>query len=384
MIRLHFATMTRSSKRGRRTKALGALGISAIALAAAPLALASPLGWYAGANIGQSRAKIADGEIANNLQAQGFTSSSISNDSQGTGFKLFGGYQFDRYFAVEGGYFNLGDFGYSATTVPAGTSRGRIALQGLNVDAVGILPITRRFSAFGRVGVTYVDARDAFSGTGAAYAPSSNVNRHEINYKYGVGLQYALTHSLALRAEAERYRVKDAIGNNGDVDLISAGLVYHFGGHTRQAARRASSEARQTTYVAPKPSSARPRPVVAAAPVVALGDVYFHYNEATLTHKGKAVLDRNIDMMRRNPHYQFRVAGYTSAAGTTQYNQTLSVERAHAVKEYLIHHGGIARDRLTTIGFGDTRPAQFEATPSDLRSHAAHANMRVLFEITVR
>ncbi len=107
-------------------------------------------------------------------------------------------------------------------------------------------------------------------------------------------------------------------------------------------------------------------------------------NKATLTRKAKAILDRNIEMMRRNPHYKFRVAGYTSAAATTQYNQTLSVNRARAVKDYLIHHGGIAPDRLTTIGFGDKRPAQFEATPSHLRSQAAHANMRVLFEITVR
>jgi len=141
-------------KRGPRAKTLGVLGVSTLAMIATPLALASPLGWYAGANIGQSRAKIADSQIANNLQSQGFTSSSLSNDSQGVGFKLFGGYQFNRNVALEGGYFNLGDFGYSATTVPTGTRSATIMLQGLNIDAVGILPITHRFSAFGLLGVT--------------------------------------------------------------------------------------------------------------------------------------------------------------------------------------------------------------------------------------
>ena len=371
----------------KRVTTWGAFGLGALSVAAGPLAVAQSrmdnLGWYAGANIGQSRSKIADGQIASQLQSQGFTGSSISNDSQGTGFKLFGGYQFDRYFALEGGYFNLGDFGYSATTVPAGTSNGGIRLQGVNMDAVGILPITRRFSAFGRLGVTYVDARDQFSGSGADSAPNTVASKREFNYKYGVGLQYALTHALTMRAEAERYRLKDAIGNSGDVDLVSVGLVYHFGGKngSRSYRRVARSSETRTPYVAARPRAHKAAVVVK---IVTLGDVYFNYNKATLTPKGKAVLDRNIRIMKRNPNDQFRIAGYTSAAGTTAYNQKLSEGRARSVSNYLIHHGGIAPDRLTRIGFGDTRPAEYETTPSDLDSRAAKANMRVLFEITVK
>ncbi|MHB1513458.1 MAG: OmpA family protein [Acidiferrobacter sp.] len=374
-------------KHATRATTWGAFGLGALSVVGGPLAVAhnrvDNLGWYAGANIGQSRAKIADGQIASQLQSQGFTGSSISNDSQGTGFKLFGGYQFDRYFALEGGYFNLGDFGYSATTVPAGTSNGSIKLQGVNMDAVGILPITPRFSAFGRLGVTYVDARDNFSGSGADYAPNTTASKHEFNYKYGIGLQYALTHALTMRAEAERYRVKDAIGNSGDADLVSVGLVYHFGGKNGSHSRRrvARADETQTPYVAARP---RAHKAAAVVKVITLGDVYFNYNKATLTPKGKAVLDRNIQIMKNNPNDQFRIAGYTSAAGTTAYNQELSEGRARSVSNYLIHHGGIAPDRLTRIGFGDTRPAEYEANPSHLNSSAAKANMRVLFEITVK
>ena len=84
-----------------------------------------------------------------------------------------------------------------------------------------------------------------------------------------------------------------------------------------------------------------------------------------------------------NPNIHVRIAGYTSAAGTTQYNQTLSERRARSVRNYLITEGGIAPNRMTTIGFGKTRPARYEATPSDTDSRAAKANMRVLFEIVV-
>jgi Outer membrane protein and related peptidoglycan-associated (lipo)proteins len=62
----------------------------------------------------------------------------------------------------------------------------------------------------------------------------------------------------------------------------------------------------------------------------------------------------------------------------------LSERRAAAVKTYLIDEGGIASDRLDTIGYGETRPAVYEAKPSDLESKAAKANMRVLFEVIVQ
>jgi OOP family OmpA-OmpF porin len=45
--------------------------------------------------------------------------------------------------------------------------------------------------------------------------------KNDTNYKLGLGLQYAVTESFAVRAEAERYRVNDAVGNRGHIDLVS-------------------------------------------------------------------------------------------------------------------------------------------------------------------
>jgi len=188
----------------------------------------SDTGWYGGANIGQSRAKIDNANITSNLLGSGFATSSISNDDRDTGYKLFAGYKYNRNFAVEAGYFDLGQFGFTATTVPAGTLSGRIKLKGVNLDAVGILPINEKFSAFGRIGVSYAEAQDSFSGTGAVKVLNSNPSKREANLKYGGGLQYDFTPSLGMRLEAERYRVNDAVGSKGDVDLVSVGLVYRF------------------------------------------------------------------------------------------------------------------------------------------------------------
>ena len=209
-------------------RASGTLGLAALAVIASPFAVADDSGWYGGLNIGQSRARIADARISAELLAGGLTMTSISEDERDTGYKLYGGYRLHRNFALEGGYFNLGKFGFTADTVPAGTLTGNIKVQGLNLDAVGIWPINEKFSAFGRLGLNYAQARDSFSGTGAVNVTNPSPRKNDTNYKLGLVLQYDFTESFGVRAEAERYRINDAVGNKGDIDLFSVGLIYRF------------------------------------------------------------------------------------------------------------------------------------------------------------
>ena len=117
--------------------------------------------------------------------------------------------------------------------------------------------------------------------------------------------------------------------------------------------------------------------------ILAFEDVHFNFDKATLKPEAQAILKRNIRVLKENPKTQIRIAGYTSASGTEAYNQKLSERRANAVKEYLVQEGVIASDRLSIIGYGETRPAMYEAAPENLYSEAAKANMRVLFEIIV-
>ena len=219
-------------------KVAGHAGLAALAVLASPLALASESGWYGGLNAGRARTSIDDQRITSGLLGSGFATSAIVNDNSATGFKVFGGYQFNRHFALEGGYFDLGRFGYRATTVPTGSLDGTIRLKGLNLDTVGILPLTAKLSAFGRIGINYADARDRFSGSGAVNVLDTAPQKRDTNIKFGLGLQYAVTDVLDLRVEAERYRINDAIGNSGNVDLVSIGLVYRFGDKSSAPAPR--------------------------------------------------------------------------------------------------------------------------------------------------
>jgi outer membrane protein OmpA-like peptidoglycan-associated protein len=118
--------------------------------------------------------------------------------------------------------------------------------------------------------------------------------------------------------------------------------------------------------------------------VLAFEDVHFDFDKSTLKPEAQARLKRDIQLLKDNPKAKVRIAGYTSAAGTMAYNQALSERRAKAVQEYLINEGLITQDRLSTIGYGETNPAMYEASPKEIYSKAAKANMRVLFEITVQ
>ena len=185
--------------------------------------------FYGGASIGQSRAKIDDASIDANLQSQGFATPSTTNDEQAPAWKAFAGYQFNRYVGIEGGYFSLGHFGFTSNTLPAGALDGRIRLRGMDLDLVGTLPLSGRFSAIARVGAQRARTSDSFNGRGDLRVLSPNPSLSETNVKFGAGLQYAFAPGLMLRGEAERYRVNDAMGDHINVNMYSVGLVFSFG-----------------------------------------------------------------------------------------------------------------------------------------------------------
>lgn len=343
----------------------GTLGLMAVALLASPLAAAQDPHWYGGLNIGQSRAKIDDQRITGNLLSRGFTGVSILDDDRDVGYKLYGGYQFNRNFALEGGYFDLGKFGFTATTVPAGTLNGNIRLRGFNLDAVGILPITEKISALGRVGVNYAEARDRFSGTGAVTVANPNPSKRDTNYKYGLGIQYAFTESLAMRVEAERYRIDDAVGNRGDVDLISVGLLYRFGGKTPPppapyvAAPQPAPAPAVVAAAPPPPPSPKPAPVVVVPEprrVTFSADSLFAFDQSTMMPAGKQDLDKFAADLRGTSFDVISVTGHTDRLGSSDYNKALSTRRAETVKSYLADTAGIPASKISARGAGETEP----------------------------
>jgi outer membrane protein OmpA-like peptidoglycan-associated protein len=96
--------------------------------------------------------------------------------------------------------------------------------------------------------------------------------------------------------------------------------------------------------------------------VVALtGGVHFAFDSAQLTAKGRAVLDELVPTLKANPNMKVELAGHTCSIGSEAYNMGLSKRRAKSVYNYLAAKG-IAAGRMTTVGYGETRPAFSNAT----------------------
>ncbi len=354
-----------------------------LAILASPWAHAQEVkpntGVYMGISAGESKAHIDNARITQSLLGAGLTTNTLSEDRRDTGYKAFVGFPVNPYWAVEGGYFDLGRFGFTAATTPAGTLSGSARIRGLNLDLVGTLPITERWSLLGRVGAAYAQTNDTFSGTGAVSVTEPSARKRETNYKYGFGTQYAFSPALTLRLEAERYRVNDAVGSRGDVDLVSLGLVYRFGGpvpvvktaYTPYVAPAPIPEVAPPPVVAQVSPPPPPPPVPAPKPWVKVkleADSLFGFDLDSLQADGKGALDKLLQELKAVNVDSIQVTGHTDRLGRKAYNEELSLRRAQAVQNYLVQVGGIPAGSITATGVGSSQP---ETQPNDCKGSKA-------------
>jgi OOP family OmpA-OmpF porin len=348
-------------------------------------------GMYVGISAGESKSKFDNGTTAQSLVGAGVTAGALTEDERGNAYKAFIGVPLSPNWSVEAGYFDLGRFGFDATTSPAGTVTGTTRIQGLNLDLVGTLPITERWSLLGRVGAAYAETKGSFSGTGASGVSAFPSSKRDTHYKYGFGTEYAFTPALTMRLEGERYHVNDAIGQRENVDLISVGLVYRFGAPAQSVRTAYVPPAAQPVY-RPEPVVAQapvatppPAPVIAPAPVVVpapmpepapkpwvkvklQADSLFGFDQDSLQADGKQALDKLLQELKGVNVDAVQVTGHTDRLGSAAYNAKLSTRRAEAVRNYLVQVGGMPANLVTATGVGSAQP---ETSPNDCKGMKA-------------
>ncbi len=354
-------------------KKLHAVCLASLAALGSAQSFAQNAGYFfGGVGAGQAQSKIDDERINATLIGAGAASTSISHDQKSTVYRIFGGYQFNPYVGLEAGYFNFGEFGFKSTTVPAGTLDGRIKLDGMSIDLVGTVPFNDQFYLLGRVGVHNARARDSFTSTGAVVVSNPNPEMRERNYKSGLGFAYQFNQSVTLRAEIERYRINDAVGNKGDINAASLSLVFPFGRTPAPAPKTTErvvyQEVPVVIVVAPPAPAPAPAPVapVALPAVVSLpperlrvsfdADVLFGFDRATVSPPGMRALDQFTTDMGELEYSHITIVGHTDRIGSVAYNEKLSLQRADAVKKYL-ESRGVPANKMTTVGKGSTEPA---------------------------
>lgn len=116
---------------------------------------------------------------------------------------------------------------------------------------------------------------------------------------------------------------------------------------------------------------------------IPLANVFFDLNKATLRSKSFVELDKLVSFMKENPTIKIEIGGHTDSRGSN--NQILSDNRAKAVLEYVTSKG-IARERLSSKGYGSKKPintdAQINAIANEAERESAHQqNRRVEYKI---
>lgn len=109
-------------------------------------------------------------------------------------------------------------------------------------------------------------------------------------------------------------------------------------------------------------------PRVAKGEKINVGSIYFETGSANLEPESLPTLKKILEMMKRNPDIKIEIDGHTDSTGSKDFNMKLSLMRANAVKSWLVMNG-ISESRITTRGFGDTKPVADNSTPEGRRKN---------------
>src|SRR5262245_41676616 len=159
-------------------------------------ALAGP--FYAGASVVNSKVKVED--------------SGFDFDGNDTSYKIYAGYQFFKFFGVEGSYLDFGSINDSSGGIDV-----TVDSTAWDAFAVGIIPFGEHFQIFGKFGWVFWDSDTKVSGSGSD-SDSGN------DTAYGAGGEFIVGKRHVVLGEYDRYDIQDA----DTVETYSIGADFRF------------------------------------------------------------------------------------------------------------------------------------------------------------
>jgi OOP family OmpA-OmpF porin len=210
----------------------------AVALAQAPVA-----GAYVGGGVGRSDWRIDYGtQVGRAYEGTGFTVDVAQmTDRRDTAWKLFGGWRFHTYGALEAGYVDFGEatahYEIGVPNIGAATRDARYRVAGVEVAALGVVPVGDRATVFAKAGAMFTRMKyDEHGANQFGEAASFSHTDRQTRFTWGLGGTYALADALSLRVEWQR--VEDvgepfALTENGNgrfehLDWAGVALQWRF------------------------------------------------------------------------------------------------------------------------------------------------------------
>jgi outer membrane protein OmpA-like peptidoglycan-associated protein len=143
---------------------------------------------------------------------------------------------------------------------------------------------------------------------------------------------------------ALQYRFGSSSANGADVDALRLQVV------------KISYRCETTT------AATRIERALAASGRAEVYDIYFDFNSDRIREESSATLKEIGEVMRRHPDWKLAIEGHTDAIGGDASNLDLSQRRAAAVKAALVASQRVAATRLSTTGYGESRPKDTNET----------------------
>jgi OOP family OmpA-OmpF porin len=188
-------------------------------------AAAASSDFYLLGEVTRSRNTLDNSTFDSDLTGVGGTGISSSDKKGSNQVRLQLGYSVNPNFAVEAGYIDFGKAKYSAS-YSGGTADGTLKAGGIDVAALGILPLSDSFSLFGKAGLVAARVKSSLSSSLVNSSDKATVVRPLL----GVGATYKLNESLDLRAEYEHVSGLGKSATTGKMtdNMLSLGMAYHF------------------------------------------------------------------------------------------------------------------------------------------------------------
>ncbi len=219
-------------------------------------------------------------------------------------------------------------------------------------------------------------------------------------YHWGAGVSIALTPSFDLRVDLRHLLVPDRVKNGATSDVeVTAGATYRFGAKKRPAPPPPPEIVLEPEappiVVDPDPDKDGFLAEADTCPLqpetkngwkdgdgcpderlAELAGIGFEIDSAKIDIASAPLLERAYEILHANLTISIEIAGHTSSEGDPDRNQLLSLQRAEAVKKYLVTRG-IETARLLTVGHGSDVPVADNRTEEG-RKQNRRIELRIL------
>lgn len=295
------------------------------------------------------------------------------------------GYQLDSARFVGGaqqsavGGVNLGYRFFNDWALEAGLGRD-VAGERLDVGKLDMYhwfgeanPDSTAWRPYWVAGISYFDLNKQDAGRGLTYL-NDGKDEHSWSVGAGLGLSKMISDHFEFRGDVRGlYKVRD--NDNKAVDgAVNLALNYYFNG----------PKPAPVTQVAPAPTqavkaAAPPAPVAAPEKrtITVKLNVEFEFDKAVVRAIYGDELQAVANAMKAHDDIDLVLEGHTDSVGSDAYNQSLSQRRVAAVKARLAQDYGIAANRISTVGYGESRPVADNAT-----AEGRQRNRRVIGELS--